>query len=1207
MMMRPSGASSSNTFVQTRRAAVGTLVSELVAVMSNADENDETERDERGVVERVPLVGRFMEQIEGSRSSGRDRAATRGRFRFVEDDNVDEKAVAREFEALIEKLRIFGQGEKADRMEKLVRAMLASHGTAQLRTRAGYDDDDGADAVAAARYALLSLLLQLSGQPLYTVVRGFVYDDESDEMNARQRRILGEDSLTSFDEGRGRGGGGGAQHQHSVLGQKDEDEDENEDGSDGFLSEGSGCSEGRWMSSDSEEDISGESDTETAPFSLPNAAAAARHVRDGDGDSSGHEEAHSGGVSATANAASIPAEEHDDVEAKEIDTDFNDDVLLHAGERADAAEDKTQPPCRVVVPSHGLVDEPLLVRKLLLMVNGIDNGLYTNICASDVHKKGERDSDVQARIWTTSLSHTAIANLVADEARVSESVRWLDETLGRFLDVGTVLEGRSSPTLQAFARSVDMRVRRAMATSHRLDTAARQAELDPLSRCPTLLECHFELKKSVRTIWFLRSITERVLSSIDIEDMQRLDERADIDERDAGVLARVAAAVLNALCAIVDTMYLDSDTRKHEECVRILSETILPYARWTQLWLEEGEVGHAEFMITKVPPPPPSPLQDRALGIDNVPAEEERLAKAHGHTESDGGTSGSFDESSTYLGHDYDLHASTSSHSGADDTTHAQRSTQAAFPAFIRGDAHDIVVAGRCRRLLKMRARSSSTSTRADNLSDAFLYRLRQLCDGETSSCVASPPSARLRPLERVASHADDASRIVDGTGLGILGDLCRDRHAMEEEWELVGMAKVNGIMKACERDSSIAELSVADSCLGSDCGGGGGIRNGDTEEMHRGAASTIQIEHAWLPTTSDILLNECLMRDIRSRCQDISSDFLCSLLGPWGLRRALEGLRDLFLMGKGELLHSFVATLYSNIEIGKDIGDIRDVNDALYESLATPEFTETMELLRDIVAVRVASTPQQHPPQSLTPSPAPSSYRTTPGRGRARVASVPPAEDGLKLMCSVRWPLGLVLDEASLSVYGDCFTFLLKLRGSIFLLDQVHYRLSLRHAAPATMLTRVCIELRHFVVNLHRYVMESVVRREGDVLERALLAATSVDDVRRFHRRFVRHISRYCMVSRDQLWVLLRGKVSSILNLVPTLVSVVRSCEARDWAPLTDPDDETLNKLSRDFARLMNSVMQILHRQAEVASTSSLSMSLLLFLDFNDYWRRQM
>ena len=176
-----------------------------------------------------------------------------------------------------------------------------------------------------------------------------------------------------------------------------------------------------------------------------------------------------------------------------------------------------------------------------------------------------------------------------------------------------------------------------------------------------------------------------------------------------------------------------------------------------------------------------------------------------------------------------------------------------------------------------------------------------------------------------------------------------------------------------------------------------------------------------------------------------------------------------------------------------------------------------------------------------------------------------------------------------------------MNLRGTLYLLDTIHQRLSKRHVYSTDVL-RLTIQLRHLIVNFHRYVMENVIGKEADTFDKAMQSAKTIDDIIKCHSRFLRHVSRYCLISNEQLWRLLHGKVSTIMNLVFPLLRLVRDFENANWI-LCEEISSRLVKLDEECARHITSLLRLLHKQAQIASTSSLSISLLLFLDFNGFY----
>lgn len=1092
-----------SAFARERRDRVTELVDELVVALRAVPTGGENsgEGSGKGVEDarKSGLVERTVREIGGVSASSA-RASRGGRFMFVDADNVDEREVRQSYHALEEKMRIFGQTDKAERLERLRTMLVSKHAS----TVGG-----------AGAHCILAALMASSGQPLYTVLQG----DYREEEDGTKYALDG--SSGRLREGTGEG--------FSVHGSID---DGGEESCGSYLSEVSGCSVGHWCS-DSEESEWRDDDDDGLEQQLEAHRAPCGEYGPGRDE-----------LGAAARGDDFYGEEgeqHRDAGSL--------DPIRGSSHRigVDAILGRCSFGLGTWTGSQTSMEEPQLVRQLLLIFNGVDDETNSRgrEHADPSEKACRATSSLSARISataTSSLSSTAIMSLLADEFRAREDAEWLTGELKLCLNAETTLGMPSSSTLQAFARSIETRLRALMATSRKLDVMARDAEVDPMRRCPTLLECHIKLKDSVRDIAFLRdvfeTVTRRVL--VDHGDVRSLAFDAsgvgnDFEER----LPRVATGILDTLYELVDSYYLTSEAYKHEECVGIFSETLIPYIQWTQLWLSEGAIGHPEFMIHKVV------MEDKLL------REEEDAHR---------------------LGDDFDFFIDSKSETVVEETQ----------PCFLRGrDAVDILIAGRCRCLFKAYSAfiGQKSAKSAMEMEATFLNELREFCgrrvdDGDRGACGADRDGTTPREGLAVASMS---SELTASPSYGVLGTYCRYRNVLDGEWT----AMTSG------------DLPFAGGAQsgGAQSGGAKGSQAPVSRLLNRGDVGNDRSRSVmWRATTSYILIERCLVSHVRSLSQTISVEFLECLLGPWGLRKALYGMQDLFLMRRGEMLQPFVSCVFSKVNRGEGVGDLQDLNDALYESL-TAGFVHSMDLVRE-VHLR-SSTPSRqlkdieggvYPIESETVS-------------NLNLESV-------RLSCRVRWPLKLVIDDASIAIYGRCFAFLLKLRGTLFLLDALHSRLFKRRDAVDPSVMRLSFEMRHFAVNLHRYVMESVIQREGEVLMRDVELAASAEDLINRHARFVRRISRYCLVSSEHLWTLLREKITSILDLVPILVRLAREYEDEGWS-LSGANVTLLQHLCADFEKRMHSLMRLLRRQSQVATTSSLSLSLFLVLDFNGYYSR--
>jgi hypothetical protein len=249
-------------------------------------------------------------------------------------------------------------------------------------------------------------------------------------------------------------------------------------------------------------------------------------------------------------------------------------------------------------------------------------------------------------------------------------------------------------------------------------------------------------------------------------------------------------------------------------------------------------------------------------------------------------------------------------------------------------------------------------------------------------------------------------------------------------------------------------------------------------------------------------LLDECFLRHVKDRVRELNSALVKHLLERHLLISHLAALRRIFFMEAGDILHAFSLELFRKLDRGESWGDAHALDVMLQSSLPSIGGTE----LGSISACMIDG-----------------SHRTASGSVPSSIMAL----DRLQLTYSVEWPLNLVINSSSLAAYNSIMVFLMQIKRAKCALDHMrdkpletplrlgvrisssesgmevkrHSSVSDRYGRWNTQYLLLRAELRHVVNNVENYVMSQIHGTAASNLERQLLEATALDQVRHLFR----------------------------------------------------------------------------------------------------------
>ncbi|PRW51046.1 gamma-tubulin complex component 5-like [Chlorella sorokiniana] len=283
--------------------------------------------------------------------------------------------------------------------------------------------------------------------------------------------------------------------------------------------------------------------------------------------------------------------------------------------------------------------------------------------------------------------------------------------------------------------------------------------------------------------------------------------------------------------------------------------------------------------------------------------------------------------------------------------------------------------------------------------------------------------------------------------------------------------------------------------------------------------AQPLQPQLAAAAPPLDVVLQHSLLRPVRTQV-DAASGALCTALLRHGLLRQLAALRDTYLLGS-PLLEPFVSVLLRSISTsgGMDRLSEFEANSALQDALTAGGRAPVLRMTAHIAKAAVGT------PGAAGATPTPPSA--------AGVQQRVQALSRLRLRCEPGWPLGLVVGEEMLAQYNSVFVLLLQLLWVKQSLKSVRYhgwKAGRQAAAGGTARDALQHQMVHLVDSVLQYINDRVLAA-GAWLEQAMEECTSLDEMHRCRAKYLRAVTRYCLLSSEGVARLVHEGLLHLLN----------------------------------------------------------------------------
>nr|XP_043628494.1 gamma-tubulin complex component 5-like [Erigeron canadensis]XP_043628495.1 gamma-tubulin complex component 5-like [Erigeron canadensis]XP_043628496.1 gamma-tubulin complex component 5-like [Erigeron canadensis] len=347
------------------------------------------------------------------------------------------------------------------------------------------------------------------------------------------------------------------------------------------------------------------------------------------------------------------------------------------------------------------------------------------------------------------------------------------------------------------------------------------------------------------------------------------------------------------------------------------------------------------------------------------------------------------------------------------------------------------------------------------------------------------------------------------------------------------------------------------------------------------------------------VILRECLTFYIKKQVDHIGNQILSKLLHDWKLMDELGVLRDVYLLGSGDLLQHFLTVVFDKLDKGKSWDDDFELNTVLQESIRNSA-DGTVLSSPDSLVVSLTKTDISSDGQQTT-----SFLVSSPRKTRASVSGINDL-DSLKFTYKVPWPLELIANAEALKKYNQVMNFLLRVKRAKFVLDKARrWMWKERGVTTVNCKHRWLVEqkLLHFVDAFHQYVMDRVYHSAWRELCEGMAAAGSLDEVIEVHEAYLLSIQRQCFVVPDKLWALIASRINSILGLALDFYSVQQTLSSGGAVSATKAKcEKEVDRIGKQFDDCMAFLLRVLSFKLNVGQFPHLA-DLVTRINYNNFY----
>ncbi|CAN8277832.1 unnamed protein product [Cochlearia groenlandica] len=336
---------------------------------------------------------------------------------------------------------------------------------------------------------------------------------------------------------------------------------------------------------------------------------------------------------------------------------------------------------------------------------------------------------------------------------------------------------------------------------------------------------------------------------------------------------------------------------------------------------------------------------------------------------------------------------------------------------------------------------------------------------------------------------------------------------------------------------------------------------------------------HTHLPI---VIIQDCFTVYIKRQVDYIGKVILSKLMNDWKLMHELAVLRDIYLLGSGDLLQHFLTVIFDRLCKGESSNDDFELNIILQESIrnsADAMLLSSPDSLVVSISGEGCVDRDQDDKGDVMPLP-------LTRKSRINNFGIDCLES-LKFTYKVPWPLELIANSEAIKKYNEVMRFLLKVKRAKYVLDKAR-RWMWKGKGSATKIRKhhwlLEQKLLNFVDAFHQYVMDRVYHTAWREMCEGMAKAGSLDEVIYVHETYLLSIQRQCFVVQEKLWAIIASRINVILGLALEFYSIQQTLSSGGAVSAIKARCETeIERIEKQFEDCIAFLLRVLSSKLNV------------------------
>ncbi|CAF1042296.1 unnamed protein product, partial [Brachionus calyciflorus] len=214
-----------------------------------------------------------------------------------------------------------------------------------------------------------------------------------------------------------------------------------------------------------------------------------------------------------------------------------------------------------------------------------------------------------------------------------------------------------------------------------------------------------------------------------------------------------------------------------------------------------------------------------------------------------------------------------------------------------------------------------------------------------------------------------------------------------------------------------------------------------------------------------------------------------------------------------------------------------------------------------------------------------------------------------IELLYKVEWPINIIINDSTLIIYNQIFSFLLKIKFVLTALNSIWYTLrryeliyKSEKSSQLKQLKLYCHEMQHYIGALQSYIYNQVIQVTWSELQKNLNEARNIDDLIQIHENYIKTAHSKCFFKKTP------NVVDVILNTFEIIIKfrllIVNGTLIRN-SVTNEYEHEAFGQITENYEYFKNNAVflhKILQKGISIGYEYHLN-NLALTLNYNYYY----